>query len=418
MPTWPILINICLSAFNIILKFFLNIFLANNFEEDLLVKYFTLIDVITLLSIFIVGIKDTMIRAVNNYGERVYLFFLRIFIFFLVIFLIFFVPILFFFLTTIFDNFFNFSLSYILLMLLVLMINTFLMDILLSSRVYSTISYLEFFKGSAFVSIFFLFFLIFYFDNPYIYLILSFVLSNILISTWIFPRIKKIFYKAKIQNDSNPLKIDANIRSSFFYSFNFSSLEYFFSYLIIYSSSILMIIFFGTENVGDLQVVARPIYLALIAVLSFPVFRFLFPEFSSLIKIKSSNDLNRARKVFNRLTIFIGLLLILLTWSFSEYLLDLLFPDQYKDSVYFLNILIISIPFVVYTSFLFAIIKAYEHFRATFFIRLFGLISFIAMSLTLYSNGFKEVLFIYSLSFTSIIMFIMAFLYERQIRKY
>ena len=72
MPTWPILINIFLSALNIILKFFLNIFLANNFEEGLLVKYFTLIDVITLLSIFIVGIKDTMVRAVNNYGMGIY----------------------------------------------------------------------------------------------------------------------------------------------------------------------------------------------------------------------------------------------------------------------------------------------------------------------------------------------------------
>ena len=107
--------------------------------------------------------------------------------------------------------------------------------------------------------------------------------------------------------------------------------------------------FFGTENVGDLQVVARPIYLALIAILSFPVFRFLFPEFLNLIKNKRDNELNKARKVFNRLTIFIGLLLIILTWSVSEYFLDLLFPEQYKDSVYFLNILIISIPFVVYT---------------------------------------------------------------------
>ena len=243
MPTWPILINICLSALNIILKFFLNIFLANNFEEGLLVKYFTLIDVITLLSIFIVGIKDTMVRAVNNYGLCIYLFFSRIFLSFLAIFLLFFVPLLFFIFTSIFDNFFNFSLSYILLMLLVLMINTFLMDVLLSSRVYSTISYIEFFKGSAFVSIFFLFFLIFYFDNPYIYLILSFVLSNILVSVWIFPKIKKIIFKAKIQNDSNPIKIDKNIRSLFFYSFNFSSPEYFCSYLIIYSNSILMIIF-------------------------------------------------------------------------------------------------------------------------------------------------------------------------------
>ena len=418
MPTWPILINICLSALNIILKFFLNIFLANNFEEGLLVKYFTLIDVITLLSIFIVGIKDTMVRAVNNYGLGIYLFFSRIFLSFLAIFLLFFVPLLFFIFTSIFDNFFNFSLSYILLMLLVLMINTFLMDVLLSSRVYSTISYIEFFKGSAFVSIFFLFFLIFYFDNPYIYLILSFVLSNILVSVWIFPKIKKIIFKAKIQNDSNPIKIDKNIISLFFYSFNFSFLEYFCSYLIIYSNSILMIIFFGTENVGDLQVVARPIYLALIAILSFPVFRFLFPEFLNLIKNKRDNELNKARKVFNRLTIFIGLLLIILTWSVSEYFLDLLFPEQYKDSVYFLNILIISIPFVVYTSFLFAIIKSYEHFRATFLIRLLGLIAFIAMSLILYSSGFKEVLFIYSLLFSSLFMFIVAFVYERQIKKY
>ncbi len=418
MPTWPILINICLSALNIILKFFLNIFLANNFEEGLLVKYFTLIDVVTLLSIFIVGIKDTMVRAVNNYGMGIYLFFSRIFLSFLAIFLIFFVPLLFFIFTSIFDNFFNFSLSYILLMLLVLMINTFLMDVLLSSRVYSTISYIEFFKGSAFVSIFFLFFLIFYFDNPYIYLILSFVLSNILVSVWIFPKIKKIIFKAKIQNDSNPIKIDKNIRSLFLYSFNFSSLEYFCSYLIIYSNSILMIIFFGTENVGDLQVVARPIYLALIAILSFPVFRFLFPEFLNLIKNKRDNELNKARKVFNMLTIFIGLLLIILTWSVSEYFLDLLFPEQYKDSVYFLNILIISIPFVVYTSFLFAIIKSYEHFRATFLIRLLGLIAFIAMSLILYSSGFKEVLFIYSLLFSSLFMFIVAFVYERQIKKY
>jgi O-antigen/teichoic acid export membrane protein len=292
------------------------------------------------------------------------------------------------------------------------------MDILLSSRVYSLISYLEFLKGFVFVAMFFLFFLIYYFDNPYEYLIISFVLSNLFISAWIFPKVKKIFHKSKIQYDSNPLKIDLNLRSSFLYSFNFSSLEYLCSTLIIYSSSILMIIFFGTESVGDLQVVARPIYLALIAVLSFPVFRFLFPEFLNLIKTKRDNDLNKIRKIFNRLTIYIGLFLIVLSWLFSGYFVSFLFPDEYIDGAYFLNILIISIPFVVYTSFLFAIIKSYEHFRATFLIRFFGLIAFITMASFLFVIGFKEILFIYSLLFSSLIMFIIAFIYERQIKKY
>ena len=132
-------------------------------------------------------------------------------------------------------------------MVSVLIINTFLMDVLLSSRVYLIISYLEFLKGILFVFLFFTFFQLFNPDSAYEFLVLSFIFSNLLITIWIFPQVKNIFFKAKNFQKKNPLIIDSKMRFSFMYSFGFSSLEYFFASLIIYSSSIIMLIVFGSE---------------------------------------------------------------------------------------------------------------------------------------------------------------------------
>lgn len=418
MPAWPIFINIFLSGANILLKFYLNIFLANNFIESQLIKYFILIDVITLLAIFVVGLKDTLIRAVSTYGERIYFFFLKNFLVFFVVFLFLIILISNILISKYFNLFINFSFVHMLIMVSVLIINTFLMDVLLSSRVYLTISYLEFLKGILFVFLFFTFFRLFNLDSAYEFLVLSFIFSNLLITIWIFPQVKNIFFKAKNFQKRNPLIIDSKMRFSFMYSFGFSSLEYFFASLIIYSSSIIMLIVFGLENVGDLQVVARPIYLALITVLSFPIFRFMFPEFASLVKQNNKKEIRKIKKIFNVIISVVGILIVAVCWEFSEDFINLLFPSEYNKSYEYLNILVISLPFVIYTSFLFAIIKSYEHFKATFLIRLIGLVSFLISALIFYSFGYNEILLVYSILLSSILMFLISLIYERKIKQY
>ena len=84
----------------------------------------------------------------------------------------------------------------------------------------------------------------------------------------------------------------------------------------------------------------------------------------------------------------------------------------------YLNILVISLPFVIFTSVFFALIKSQEHFIATFVIRFIGLILFIMPLLIFYFFNFKEISVAYSILISSIVMFISSFIYERKIRSY
>lgn len=413
-----ILINIFLSFLNIVLKFYLNYFLANNYDEADLIRYFTLIDIITIFSMITVGFKDTLVRTVGALGESFGLYFFKGIPWFLIIFFIIFIPIIFFLVTNFNIVTFNYDLLIIEIMTLFFILNLIMTHFLLAYRKYKPVSYFEFLKGFIFIAIFFLLIIFFEENNPFNFLVLSFIFSNLIIFLWLLPKVVSIHKYASFKNKVKPYLISKKKKKIIFSSFSFSSFEYICSSLIIYSSSLFMLFFYGQENVGDLQVVARPIYLALITVFSFPIFRFLFPEFVKLLNSKDFNKIKIIKRKLNIAIFFGSMVLIAISWNFSMDFVLFLFPNEYLNSYKFLNIMTLSVPFVIYTSVLFSLIKSHEHFIGAFFIRFIGVIFFILSIIILHSLEYDEISIAYAIVISSFTMFLSAYVYEKRIRVY
>jgi O-antigen/teichoic acid export membrane protein len=415
-----ILLNAILTLGNILIKFGLNIFLAGEFPEKELVIYFTLIDIITLLSMIVSGFKDALVRAIARHKEKAYCYFKNIVGLFFIVIFVFVIPLI-----TYFNYGLNLPIKYQLWELettaSLLIINAMLGQFLLANCVYMIVSYIEIMRGVFFVAIFFLAYLIFNFNSADDYLLTAFIASNLLILFWLLYNIKNYIITANIKNFSKQLRTDSlskQDKKEINRSVTYASLEYFTASISLYSSSLIMLYLFGDENVGDFQVVARPIYFALIAVFSYPIFRFLFPEFSTLIKNKQYTRLAEIRKKFNLYLSIFSVVLIMGCWLFAEFFVLLLFPEGYKESYRYLNILIIAIPFVVYTSFLFSVIKAAGYFKQTFYIRLVGFMAFL-VSLSLFvSMGSGAIAIIYAILVSVLVMFVNAYVVEKRIKKY
>ncbi len=415
-----IITNIILTLGNIIIKFGLNIFLAREFPEKELVIYFTLIDIITLLSMIAAGFKDALVRAIARHKEKAYYYFKNLVgLFFIGIFVFVIPPMVY------FNDELNFlPIKYQLWQLettaLLLITNTMLGQFLLANRVYMIVSYIEIMRGIFFVAIFFLAYLILNFNTADDYLLTAFIASNSIILLWLLYNIKNYIITANINNFSKQIRTDSlskQDKKAINRSVTYASLEYFTASISLYSSSLIMLYLFGDENVGDFQVVARPIYLALIAVFSYPIFRFLFPEFSTLIKNKQYTRLAEIRKKFNLYLSIFSVVLIIGCWLFAEFFVLLLFPEGYKESYRYLNILIIAIPFVVYTAFLFSVIKAAGYFKQTFYIRLIGFITFLASLSLFVSMESGAIAIIYAILASVLVMFVCAYVVEKRITK-
>lgn len=413
-----VLINSFLTAANIGIKFLLNIYLAQEFPESQLVEYFVFVDIITWVAMMISGLKDVLVRATAKHKWKSFRHFVNIAgILFLLIFL-FILP------TLCFANqrFLFLPAQYPLwaleLAAFLLLTNTILGQLLLANRIYSIVSYIDVMRGVLFVLVLFFVYTLFDLSTAYHYLLTAFIAANLSLLFWLLFNIKRyVFPDAQVLKESLRTNfLTSREKRNINYSVVYASLEYFTASASLYLSSLIMLNVYGSENVGDFQIVARPVYLALISVFSYPIFRFLFPEFSSLIENKQYQRLEEIRQKFNFYIAVWGVTLVAGSWTLSAFFVSLLFPEGYRESYRYLNILVIGVPFVVYTSFLFSVIKATGHYKQTFLVRVIGFFTFL-LSLTILNIVLThEAIFIsYAMLISVLMMFIASFFIERKI---
>jgi O-antigen/teichoic acid export membrane protein len=173
----------------------------------------------------------------------------------------------------------------------------------------------------------------------------------------------------------------------------------------------------NTDELAEFQVVARSIYFALVSVFSWPLGRFMFPEFSSLIGDKQYKTLYNLRMKFIKLLIVFGLLVISGCWILSKIVIAYLFPIEYLNSYKMLNILIVALPFVMYQNFSESIIKAVGDYKTNLIIKSSGIILFI-LSYMIFEFYFQiDLASIYAFMFGMIGIFVLSLYYEIKIRK-
>ncbi len=407
-----IITNSSLMLAGLILNFLFRIYLAHHISKSDLVIYYTLLDTVTLITMIFVGFKDTLNKTFyhcKNKENQIYtyntLVFIAIFIAQVIV-----LPIVYFeYLSSKIDIQNDFIL--ISFMFFSLSIVIYLGNILLVHRIYKITSISDFLKITLFIVSFFILYFSINLKLEYRYLIYALIISNILI-------ISLFLYYLPI--DTKKLfKLNFNLYDlkQFIQNGIISSSEYFIATLILYSAIILFIDYFSVDETALFQVVAKPIYLALISVFSFPIFRFLLPEFSKLISENNISKILSYRKKFIKYNFLFGLVLIILGFIFVKYIIAFMFPIEYIDSQEYIKILIIAIPFITYNSFAFSVIKGFGYFKWTLLIRTIGLSSFLIFFYIFLYLNFQSFSIIYALLFSNISMSIASYYFERKLLK-
>lgn len=409
--------------------FLLRVYLSRRFTKADLTIYFTLIDALGWMALLFSGFKDALGR-IFNIADNKQIVIRDMFIAAAVVWITLSISIIPYLHKVYLPNAlpdYDLNIIEVEAVFVLLVTNLILSYVLLVNRVYHVISALDFVRGLLFVACFFALYFTVSLHSGYQYLIKSTVLLNIFLFFW------QLWCIARYTPMFTPLKLmrirgqpDRKKKKDFYIFSILSSTEYASASVYVYLSSFMILSMYSQAQLADFQIVARPIYMALIAIFSFPIFRFMFPEFSLIAAKLDIPKIKNIKKKFINICMVFGFIVITGTWLSSKTLLGLIFPVEYIEAADMLNILIIGLPFVVYTAFAFAIIKATGGFKYTLIIRLAGAMSFFAALYVfqLWGGVFSV---IYAMLVSVLVMFIgscwvetniLANLFSQNIQKY
>jgi len=239
-------------------------------------------------------------------------------------------------------------------------------------------------------------------------LFFSLMLSSIAMAGFMFINRRK-------QVATTPLasvNLDPGLRNFVKKSFT-ASLEAGASILMIYITVLLTIGHFSIDELGDFQVVVRPIIAYLTLLFVFPIYRFVFPELAVCVR---KNDLEQIKQIKHwvyKLAIIIGASFFTLMLCFSHDIVSWIFPQQYSKAAPVLMHFSMFFVFMMLNAYQLAFIKAHGLFTQSLLIRLSGIAALIG-SYYIYSRITDNVVaVILALGSGYLLMFILSSIVER-----
>jgi len=196
-----------------------------------------------------------------------------------------------------------------------------------------------------------------------------------------------------------------------------STLEFSSGMILIYLSVFFFNHYYSLDEVGDFQVVTKPILIYMITLFVFPVFRFLLPELSKLSYQKDINAIKKLKSWFYRFTIIVSVVFAVFINFFGDTLIELVFPTQYAGAYLYLSHLSFFFVFIMLNAYQVAFIKANGNFNMALYIRLSGLLFFIIAFYLTKFNSQSSIAVIFGLDIAYFGMFIFSSIVERKIIK-
>ncbi len=228
-----------------------------------------------------------------------------------------------------------------------------------------------------------------------------------------------MFINRRKQVATTPLasvNLDPGLRNFVKKSFT-ASLEAGASILMIYITVLLTIGHFSIDELGDFQVVVRPIIAYLTLLFVFPIYRFVFPELAVCVR---KNDLEQIKQIklwVYKLAIIIGASFFTIMLCFSHEIVSWVFPPQYSKAAPVLMHFSMFFVFMMLNAYQLAFIKAHGLFTQSLIIRLSGIGALIG-SYYIYSRITDNVVaVILALGSGYLLMFILSSIVERLIVK-
>jgi len=196
-----------------------------------------------------------------------------------------------------------------------------------------------------------------------------------------------------------------------------ASLEAGASILMIYITILLTIQHFSLDELGDFQVVVRPIFTYMTLLFVFPIYRFVLPELAVCVRNNDFLQIKKIKRWVYSLALLVAATFLLLMVFYSRQLVLLLFPEQYIGAAPVLLHFSMFFLFMMLNAYQLAFIKAQGRFTESLIIRISGILTLVC-SFYIYSQFTDHVLAIISaLGSGYLMMFILSSLLERQILK-
>ncbi|MCL1092543.1 hypothetical protein [Shewanella kaireitica] len=205
-------------------------------------------------------------------------------------------------------------------------------------------------------------------------LFFSLMLSSIAVAAYMFIQRRKEIATTPLA----PVQLDPEMRS-FVKKSMLSSLEVGASILMIYITVLLTVAYFTVDELGDFQVVVRPMFAYMTLLFVFPVYRYILPEIAQCLKQGQHQQIAQMRRWFYTLGITISTVFLLGMIFYSEELVTLIFPTTYATAAPVLMHFALFFGFMMLNAFQVAYIKAHGHFLQSLSIRVAGVVTLIAM---------------------------------------
>ncbi|MGR5076366.1 lipopolysaccharide biosynthesis protein [Photobacterium swingsii] len=194
-----------------------------------------------------------------------------------------------------------------------------------------------------------------------------------------------------------------------------ASLEAGASILMIYITVLLTISHFSIDELGDFQVVVRPIFTYMTMLFVFPIYRFVLPELAVCVRKKQHEQIKLIRRWVFKLSFIVSALFFGIMLMWAKPIVLWVFPAEYEGAIPVLFHFSIFFIFMMLNAYQLAYIKAHGHFTQSLVIRLSGIVSLVIgyYGLSLFTNNVVAIIAALGLGY--MMMFILSTLAERQI---
>ena len=400
--------SIWISLLSVSLNFGFKIFLAKFISKADLALYFTAIDIFTMTLLVLVGFRSSMVVTFAQTKDDYKI--LKVFkgVLFLTVLAVwgFIIPYL--------KHKIGVHVDYWYLVFTVISLgfSVYYTNLIAMYRMYKVINFVTFLEPAMLI----VWFLIAYFfahTHGLQPLFISTIMTAFTVSLYIY--IKKTQEIKSVPVDKPKHKHDTQ---KFLKNSLISTIEFGSGIVMMYTAVLLIMRYFTLDELGDFQVIVKPIFTYMIMLFVFPIFRFVLPELSKLFSEKKFDELREIKRWVLKFALSVSISFIVLSLLFADRLVLFLFSKEYAEA----SLMIIHVSFffifVILNAYQISFIKASGDFLSALFIRLWGIASLVIIFYGIYFLYSKNIIaVIVALIGSYISMFLVSLYMERKILK-
>ncbi|GIU18176.1 membrane protein [Shewanella colwelliana] len=238
----------------------------------------------------------------------------------------------------------------------------------------------------------------------------SLMLSSLAVAGYMFVNRRKVIATTPLASVNMTPSLKSFVQKSIT-----SALEAGAGLLMIYITVLLTIAHFSIDELGDFQVVVRPMIAYLTLLFVFPIYRFVLPELAVCVREKQNEQVRLIKRWIYKIASLVSISFFVLMLFAGQQVVDWVFPQTYAKAAPVLMHFSLFFVFMMLNAYQLAFIKAYGLFVQSLAIRLSGIVALVASYYfyTLFTDNVVAV--VLALGSGYMLMFILSSFVERRV---